>query len=90
MGKRGNGEGTIYYDEKHKRWVAQATIQGKRRSFYGKTQREARDKLRQVLSDLDRGILPAASKPTVAQYLAAYLEAHGPGCAPQPTGATSS
>jgi hypothetical protein len=55
--KRGNGEGTIYQDQKSGRWVAQATIQGKRKSFYGQTRKQAQTKLRQALSDAEKGII---------------------------------
>lgn len=51
MGKRGNGEGTIYYSEKLKRWVGQFTAgvktDGKinRKTVYGKTRKEVSEKI---------------------------------------------
>lgn len=54
MSKRGNGEGTIYYSEKLKRWIGQAVLgfnsDGtiKRKSVYGKTRAEVRDKLKEL------------------------------------------
>ena len=51
MGKRGNGEGTIYYSEKLKRWVGQFTAgvkaDGKinRKTVYGKTRKEVAEKI---------------------------------------------
>lgn len=49
MGKRGNGEGSIYYSETLKRWIAQYTYNGKRKSVYGKTRTEVKDKLNKAL-----------------------------------------
>lgn len=51
MRKRGNGEGTIYYSEKLKRWVGQFTAgvkpNGKinRKTVYGKTRKEVSEKI---------------------------------------------
>ncbi len=52
MGKRGNGEGSIYYSEKLKRWVGQYTYAGKRKSIYGKTRTEVKDKLNKALVNI--------------------------------------
>lgn len=53
MGKRGNGEGSIYYSEKLKRWVGQFTYAGKRKSLYGKTRSEVKDKLNKELVNIN-------------------------------------
>ena len=51
MRKRGNGEGTIYYSEATKKWVGQVTLgrdgNGKqiRKSLYGDTRKEVKDKM---------------------------------------------
>lgn len=52
MGKRGNGEGSIYYSENLKRWVGQYTYNGKRKSIYGKTRTELKDKLNKTLVEI--------------------------------------
>ena len=52
MSKRGNGEGSIYYSEKLKRWVGQYTYNTKRKSVYGKTRREIKDKLNKALVNI--------------------------------------
>lgn len=52
MGKRGNGEGSIYYSESLKRWVGQYMYNGKRKSIYGKTRAEVKDKLNKALVDI--------------------------------------
>lgn len=52
--KRGNGEGSIYYSESLKRWVGQYTFDGRRKSIYGKTRTEVKDKLnRNLISIVD-------------------------------------
>jgi integrase len=48
---------------------------GKRRSFYGKTRREAQDKLRAALRDLDAGLDLSADRQTVGQFLDKWLAA---------------
>ena len=55
MGKkkmRGNGEGTCYYNEKTKKYVAQATVDGRRISRSGKTKSEARKKLDLAINEI--------------------------------------
>ncbi len=61
MRKRGNGEGSIYYRESLKKWVAQFTIgkdnNGKqiRKCVYGDSRKEAKDKMDLLLSELKIG-----------------------------------
>lgn len=69
MGKRGNGEGTIYKDKKNNRWIAQATIDGKRKSFYGKTRKEANEKLTKALSEVQRNVYIEPSKMKLSEWL---------------------
>ncbi len=58
MGKRGNGEGSIYYHEKLKRWVGQFTAgykdDGKlnRKTVYGKTRKEVATKINEKQNEL--------------------------------------
>lgn len=52
MGKRRNGEGSIYYSEKLKRWIGQYTYNSKRKSVYGKTRSEVKDKLNKALVNI--------------------------------------
>jgi len=71
---RGHGEGTI----KHRtdgRWEAQITLAtGKRKSLYGKTRKEAQDKLRSALRDVDAGLELSAGRETVERFLDRWLE----------------
>ena len=62
MAKRGNGEGTIYYSEKLKKWVGQFTagrkLDGKlnRKSVYGDTRKEVKEKITKALADVQSNI----------------------------------
>lgn len=50
--KRGNGEGSIYYSENLNRWVGQYTYSGTRKSLYGKTRTEVKNKLNRALINI--------------------------------------
>lgn len=58
MSKRGNGEGTIYYSEKLNKWIGQFTAGRKangklnRKSVYGKTRKEVKEKMTKALSEV--------------------------------------
>lgn len=62
MAKRGNGEGTIYYSEKLNKWVGQFTAGRKdngklnRKSVYGNTRKEVKEKILKKLDDISKGI----------------------------------
>jgi integrase len=77
MGKRGNGEGSIY-KQRDDLWAASITVetaQGrKRKYFYGKTRKEVQEKLAAALHDRQQGTFIAAPTQTVEQYLADWLE----------------
>ena len=72
MSRRGNGEGTITR-RKDGRWEARhyvPTVNGtKRKTIYGKTQAEVRDKLTKALSDRIDGIVYDDENVTVGEYL---------------------
>lgn len=69
--KRGNGEGTFYYDENRKRWIGQKVFgfneNGKpnRISRYGKTKKECMEKLKQYELKWKNGTLIEPSRLTV-------------------------
>ncbi len=56
------------------RWMGRAVIEGRRRTVYGATQKEADRKLRTLLSDSDKGIGPVAEQRTVSAHLDRWLE----------------
>lgn len=75
--KRGQGEGTIR-QRKDGLWEAMYSYRDangtlKRRSVYGKAQREVREKLTAALATLDRGDMPITERQTVAQFLDRWL-----------------
>lgn len=57
MKRRMNGEGTIYYDKTKKLWIGQKTINGKRKKVASKTQKELKEKLK----DLENNIVTSSS-----------------------------
>lgn len=75
-GKRGQNEGSIS-KRQDGRWEAALTLPGtggKRKRFYGETQRVVREQLTAALRALDQGEPPATECQTVAQFLARWLE----------------
>jgi integrase len=72
--RRANGEGTIYR-RKDGRWCAQVSLQGKRVTFYAKTQRECRDWIKSTLATIDRGGSYESMRITVEEYLERWLTA---------------
>ncbi|VBB06485.1 phage integrase family [Lucifera butyrica] len=78
-GRRSNGEGTAYYNEKRQRWEAQATYKDtdgktKRKMFVGKTQKEVNKKKKEWIKNLEDGLLPEADKLTVGAWVDRWLE----------------
>lgn len=83
--KNPNGEGTIYQIKsgpKKGQWVAQLTVgtnrdtgKPKRKSFYGKTRAEAKQKMEAYIEEKSSGIdLEAARKTTFGDWLAQWLD----------------
>jgi integrase len=71
--RRGHGEGSIK-QRADGTWEARVSLEGgKRRSLYGKTRKEAQDKLRAALRDFDAGLDLSAGRQTVAQFLDRWL-----------------
>jgi len=79
MARRGKGEGSIY-KRSDGRWEGQIDLgyvggRRMRKSVYGRTRREVQEKLRKLLTDLDRGLPVLDERTTVAEYLRAWLQA---------------
>ncbi len=72
MKKRGHGEGTIYLLPSG-RWCGQATLEGKRKSVYGKTRAEVQKKLRALQANAEQGIMPSPERLTVTAFLDRWL-----------------
>jgi integrase len=67
------GEGTSWHEPNRGRWIAQTTIHGKRRSFYGPTEAAARDKMKAAVKAADAGTYAAPSSQTVGAFLREWL-----------------
>ncbi|MBA3824136.1 MAG: site-specific integrase [Ktedonobacterales bacterium] len=73
-GRRGNSEGTIT-QRKDGRWEARVSLpNGKRKSYYGKSQKEVQKLLLQARKDVEAGLPIADDRQTVAQYFEHWLE----------------
>ena len=76
MGKRGNGEGSIYR-RKDGRWVGQYTVQtadgAKYCYIYGKTRQKVAEKLTKAMADRDGGLVFDAGTMTLGEYLDPWL-----------------
>ena len=71
--RRGHNEGNIK-QRADGLWEARVSLPGgKRKSYYGKTRREAQDKLRTALKGLDDGLDLSAGRQTVGQYMTRWL-----------------
>ncbi|HLI91594.1 MAG TPA: site-specific integrase [Ktedonobacteraceae bacterium] len=74
MGKRANGEGSIY-QQKNGLWVACVTVEGRKRKYvYGKTQKEVTQAKQKLLQDLSRGVVQFTCEQTVEIFLRSWLE----------------
>jgi integrase len=78
MAKRGNGEGNIYKDPKRDRWIGQYsinTINGtKRKSVYGATIAEVRDKLATILNEVNKDSVVDDTKINLETWILLWLE----------------
>jgi integrase len=72
---RKNGEGTLF-KRKDGRWQASFVPEnGKRLYFYGKTQKEALEKLRKAQQEDQKGLLATGPKLRLGEYLVHWVEA---------------
>ncbi|MEU4672427.1 tyrosine-type recombinase/integrase [Amycolatopsis sp. NPDC023774] len=80
--RRSRGDGGLYWDESRQRWTAEVTVgfrpNGKRivRKARGKTKTEAKNKLKELLSDIDEGAANASAGYTVAQAVNDWLDSY--------------
>ncbi|WP_300268293.1 site-specific integrase [Microbacterium sp.] len=81
MAKRGQNTGSISSrPRKDGRWEARLTLpDGRRKSFYGKTWKEAEQKLQRARAELERGALPAQGRMTVDQLWDEYVRTNPKG-----------
>lgn len=75
MGKKANGEGSIYRRKVDGMYVGCISLEdGKRKYFYAKKRQEVYEKMQTALREKQQGILVTAPQQTVAQYLSYWLE----------------
>ncbi len=75
--KRANGEGSVYFRASDNKWVGSVTLDsGKRKVFYGKTKKDAREKMNKALYEQKQGMLVATPHQTVEQFLVQWLDGH--------------
>src|SRR5260221_1504729 len=75
MGKRGNGEGSIYQRKEDNKWVGSITLGNhKRKVLYGKTRKEVQEKMKVALHEQQQGTLITAPQQTIKSYLEQWLE----------------
>lgn len=79
MAKRGNGEGSIFKDQSRNRWVGQYSIKdvngvSKRKSVYGNTRSEVRDKLSTILTEVNQGVIFDDNNIILQDWIVAWLE----------------
>ena len=80
--KRGNGEGTVYFDKTKNRWIAKVTVgydkdgRAVRRSRTAKTKEEAVKKKTELLKTHWTAAALDADKLTVAEYLTLWLDTY--------------
>ena len=78
--RRERGDGSLFWDKRRERWVAEVTVgydgRGKRRikKGTGRTRTEAKRKLREVLRDYEDGLAIAPDGYTVGQAVSEWLE----------------
>lgn len=72
---RGNGEGSIVYNEKRQRWIGAVTTgKGSRKYVYGKTKKEVVNKINEIKADILNGAYCDNTNITVEQYLSKMIE----------------
>jgi len=72
MSRRDKGQGSVFQRGDGK-WVAQITVVGTRRTVYGKSEREARAKLKELQGQAQQGVLRPASNQTLGEYVEWWL-----------------
>lgn len=76
--RRAHGDGSVFQRSRDGRWVAELDLgwvdgKRKRRTFTAATEKEARQRLRTAMRDLEAGHLVEPSKMSVADFLIAWL-----------------
>ncbi|MDP9353535.1 MAG: N-terminal phage integrase SAM-like domain-containing protein, partial [Chloroflexota bacterium] len=70
--KRANGDGS-YSKRPDGRWMGQAYIDGRRRTVYARTRREAQVAIEELRAESRQGIITPPGRVTVESHIAAWL-----------------
>ncbi|GBD17684.1 Transposase from transposon Tn916 [bacterium HR27] len=87
--RRGSGEGTVFFDQRRGKWVAQLSVPDpvrgrlRRISRIADTQREALKLLQKLREEHERGVLAHGRPPTLGQFLHQWLEGRRPSLRPR-------
>jgi integrase len=72
--RRANNEGTIFYRESRREWVAQVSLDGRRLTKYAKTQKECRDWVKETLTKIGNGLTFQGTQVTLARFIETWLD----------------
>lgn len=74
--RKGNGEGTIYYNKTKKRWVGQYVFEGERKSIYqrkSETLSDLKKRFNKIMNDINQGTYLEKSAETVITIAEQYI-----------------
>jgi len=71
--KRANNEGTLYFRNNRNRWCAQVSLEGRRLTRYGKTQRECREWIKEMQVKIGSGLTFEGTQVTLEKFIESWL-----------------
>lgn len=74
---KGNGEGTIYFNDTRNMWIGQYCVNGKRKSIYKKKNEnvtEFKKRFYKIINDINQGIYIEKNTKTFIEILKEYIE----------------
>lgn len=74
MSRRGNGEGSIYYDKSRKKWSARYLINGKRKNIRGDTRKEVAEKLAEIQNSINKNTFIEKDHIKLIELVDYYIE----------------
>jgi integrase len=72
--RRANNEGTIFFRESRREWVAEVSLNGKRLTKYAKTQRECRDWIKETLTKIGNGLTFSGTQITLEKFIETWMD----------------
>lgn len=75
--RKGNGEGTIYYNKTKKRWVGQYVFEGERKSIYqrkSETLSDFKKRFNKIINEINQGTYLKKSVETVVTIAEQHIE----------------